>query len=230
MAATAQHEAPAAQQSAKALASAAVARHAACVIEPAAQTACQPPGEAAAAVPAAAAAAKPTASPSRAHRSTTSHGAPCGREAPTAAGKCGAANAGSAPGAAADGPGTAAGEFGGEAGGSKVKPQMPGAAEEALRQLDMAALLGGPLFRPLLDACIAALQTDIDSAAVAAAAVHPAGESSYWQCVLRCIMCIAALQTSIDSAAAAAAALAASKRGDLDAGNVCLPPLHAPAL
>ena len=32
------------------------------------------------------------------------------------------------------------------------------APAEALRQLDMAALLGGPLFRPTLDACTSALQ------------------------------------------------------------------------
>ena len=32
------------------------------------------------------------------------------------------------------------------------------ALAEALRQLDMAALLGGPLFRPALDACISTLQ------------------------------------------------------------------------
>ena len=42
------------------------------------------------------------------------------------------------------------------------------AAEEALRQLDMAALLGGPLFRPLLDACIAELQEHLAAAAAAA--------------------------------------------------------------
>lgn len=42
------------------------------------------------------------------------------------------------------------------------------AAEEALRQLDMAALLGGPLFRPLLDACIAELQERLAAAAAAA--------------------------------------------------------------
>ena len=37
------------------------------------------------------------------------------------------------------------------------------AALRALRQLDMAALLGGPLFRPQLDACIASLQTRVSA-------------------------------------------------------------------
>jgi hypothetical protein len=35
------------------------------------------------------------------------------------------------------------------------------AATRALRQLDMATLLGGPLFRPQLDACIGSLQTGV---------------------------------------------------------------------
>jgi hypothetical protein len=35
------------------------------------------------------------------------------------------------------------------------------AATRALRQLDMATLLGGPLFRPHLDACIGSLQTTV---------------------------------------------------------------------
>lgn len=35
------------------------------------------------------------------------------------------------------------------------------AATLALRQLDMATLLGGPLFRPQLDACIGSLQTTV---------------------------------------------------------------------
>ena len=35
------------------------------------------------------------------------------------------------------------------------------AATRALRQLDMATLLGGPLFRPQLDACIGSLQTSV---------------------------------------------------------------------
>lgn len=37
------------------------------------------------------------------------------------------------------------------------------AAAHALRKLDMAALLGGPLFRPQLDACIASLQTSVSA-------------------------------------------------------------------
>ena len=37
------------------------------------------------------------------------------------------------------------------------------AAAHALRQLDMAALLGGLLFRPQLDACIASLQTSVSA-------------------------------------------------------------------
>ena len=35
------------------------------------------------------------------------------------------------------------------------------AATRALRQLDMATLLGGPLFRPQLDACIGSLQSSV---------------------------------------------------------------------
>lgn len=35
------------------------------------------------------------------------------------------------------------------------------AATRALRQLDMATLLGGPLFRPQLDACIGSLQSGV---------------------------------------------------------------------